>query len=1184
MFRYLYRMLLLFPCICGIFSAVNEAGNVCAGESIVHIGVLARRGPASALRTWAPTAAFLNSQVGEARFDIVPLSYEEIAPAVRDGKISFVIANPSVYTEIKTLYGVSRMATLKALAPGGYSTLFGGVIFCKADRTDLVGLQSLKGKSFTAVDEASLGGWQMAWRELKESGLDPHRDFSRLSFAGTHDEVVYAVLDGRADAGTVATPILEQMIGEGRIAPGMFKVISEQKNDGFPFLHSTRLYPEWPFAKLKNTPDSLAEKVAIALMSMPAGSEAAQAASCAGWTVPLDYGVVEECLMALHIGIYKDYGKVSAAAVLRQYRWQIVSAVAIIIILACLLAFVLHLNKGLNCSKRALQLEIVQRKEAQEAVRRISDQRDLILSSAEEGIFGLDTHGHLTFANPAAARMVGRDATEMLGRSHHEMVHHTKPDGSNYPKEECPIYAVLRDGGASRGAEEVFWRKDGTSFPIEYLSSPILDQGKLVGAVVIFRDITERKEAERALREAMAELQTTNGSLEVAIARANDLAVQAELANMAKSEFLANMSHEIRTPMNGVIGMTALLLDTRLTPEQRQYAELVRSSGENLLHLINDILDFSKIEARKLDLEVLDFDLQATMEDAVEMLAVKAHEKKLELTCLIDPNVPSFLRGDPGRLRQVVVNLAGNALKFTHKGEVSLRVSLDHETDAHATLCVAIRDTGIGIPAARLGALFTAFTQIDGSITRKYGGTGLGLAISKQLVELMGGVISVESEEGKGSTFRFTAVLAKQPYNQSVIPEKRDIAGLRVLVVDDHETNRFLVATLLRSWGCRPDEATDAFAALSLLRDGARCGDPFQIALIELRLPGMDGEELGRRIREDRQISETRMVLMASLGQRGDAARMQRAGFAGYLTKPLRQTSLRELLSLVMGRAETAVGKPQLIITRHTVAESARRGTRILLAEDNPSNQKVAQAILKKLGYRADVVTNGVEAVSALSRIPYDLVLMDCQMPEMDGLEATRLIRDPASGVLNPQTPIVAMTANAMQGDRKRCIDAGMNDYLAKPVKPEELAEVLKRWIHRAPEAGNRKQSREKDPPPAVLVNDGVFHESDLLGRLMGDRELAREIVAGFLEDIPIQVRKLKDMVSRGDAAGARRQAHAIKGAAANIGAPALRKAALELEDKWGAGGLEDGFGMLPLLETEIDRFKHVLEQTGWTG
>jgi CheY-like chemotaxis protein/HPt (histidine-containing phosphotransfer) domain-containing protein len=368
-----------------------------------------------------------------------------------------------------------------------------------------------------------------------------------------------------------------------------------------------------------------------------------------------------------------------------------------------------------------------------------------------------------------------------------------------------------------------------------------------------------------------------------------------------------------------------------------------------------------------------------------------------------------------------------------------------------------------------------------------------------------------------------------------------------------------------------------------LLRNGARCGDPFQIALIELRLPGMDGEELGRRIREDREISKTRMVLMASLGQRGDAARMERAGFAGYLTKPLRQASLRELLSLVMGRAETAVGKSQLIITRHTVAESARRGTRILLAEDNPSNQKVAQAILKKLGYRADVVTNGVEAVSALSRIPYDLVLMDCQMPEMDGLEATRLIRDPASGVLNPQTPVVAMTANAMQGDRKRCMDAGMNDYLAKPVKPEELAEVLERWIHRASEAGSRQKARERGQPSAVPVNDEVFHESDLLGRLMGDRELAREIVAGFLEDVPIQVRKLKDLVSQGDAAGARRQAHAIKGAAANIGAPALRKVALELEDTWGAGRLEDGFGVLPLLETELGRFKHVLEQTGWT-
>jgi PAS domain S-box-containing protein len=844
-------------------------------------------------------------------------------------------------------------------------------------------------------------------------------------------------------------------------------------------------------------------------------------------------------------------------------------------------------------------VDITERKRSEDQMKAANDLLENIFRNSPEGISIVDKHGKFFKWNRTAAEQYGYAFEELEGKSAFKMYE----DAGERDK----MLTELRRKGAIRKYPINVLKKDGSVSPSEVSISLLRNDSEgIIGSVGIARDLSditkamteveasnkrlhqevaERTKVEEALREAMAELETTNQAIEEAIARANTLAVQAELPSIAKSQFLANMSHEIRTPMNGVIGMTGLLLDTELSSEQKRYAKLIRSSGENLLSLINDILDFSKIEARKLDLEILDFDLLTTVEDAAEMLAVRAQEKELELTCLVEPDVPSLLRGDPGRLRQVLVNLASNALKFTHRGEVGIRVSLEQKTDTHATLRLEIRDTGIGIPGDRLGMLFTAFTQVDGSTTRKYGGTGLGLAISKQLAELMGGTIGVESEEGKGSTFWFTAVFARQSEKQPGISEESaDIAGLHVLVVDDHETNRFLVTTLLQSWGCHSSEAVDGQSALDALLDAARRGDPFQIMVTDHQMPGMDGEELARKIMENPEISDTRMVLLSSLGQRMGAARIEQAGFWASLTKPLRQAQLREVLSVVMGREERAYSdmrKP--IATLHADDKSARRSVRILLAEDNTINQEVALAILKKLGYRADVAADGLEAIEALSRVPYDLVLMDCQMPEMDGFEASQRIRDAGSSVLNHRVPIIAMTANAMQGDRERCIDAGMDDYLSKPVQPRELAEALDRWLFSSAKAGDGQKAPPSEEAPAPPADNEVFHESELLERLMDDRDLARTIVAGFLDNIPVQVSKLKEFLSGGDAPGAQRQAHTIKGAAANLGAPALRDVALELEQIGKAGRMGDALDVLPRLETEFERVRRALEQNGWT-
>ncbi len=651
--------------------------------------------------------------------------------------------------------------------------------------------------------------------------------------------------------------------------------------------------------------------------------------------------------------------------------------------------------------------DVTERKLAEEALRQSEERMRSITDSARDAILVMDPQGRISFWNPAAARILGYAPEEAIGMDLHRLF---------VPARFRPAHAAAfpdfqRTGkGAAIGKtlELAALRKDGVEVAVSLSLSAIRREDGW-HALGLIRDISVQKRAE-------AELLETNRHLEEATARANEMASQAKQASQAKSEFLANMSHEIRTPMNGVIGMTGLLMDTELSAEQRQFAEIVRTSSEALLVLINDILDFSKVEARKLDLEMLDFDLRTTLEDVAELLAVRAQERKLNVVCLADPGLPTLLRGDPGRLRQILLNLGGNAVKFTQQGGVTIRAAVAAEDEHRVTVRFAVTDTGIGIPREKQGALFSPFTQVDGSTTRRYGGTGLGLAISRQLAELMGGAIGLESEEGRGSTFWFTAVLEKRPAGSSPEPEPlADLAGVRVLVVDDLDTNALLATTLLKAWGCRFASAADGKAALDRLREAVREGDPYAVALLDKLMPGMDGVELGRRIKESPELRGTRLIMMTSHGERGDAALISQLGFAGYLTKPLRQSQLRECLALVLGRTELPVAASgPALVTRHTVAESRKHRARILLAEDNVTNQLVALKILETLGYRADVVANGREAVSALRDIPYDLVLMDCQMPELDGFAATREIRDPASQVRDHGVPIIAMTAHVM--------------------------------------------------------------------------------------------------------------------------------------------------------------------------
>jgi two-component system sensor histidine kinase/response regulator len=787
---------------------------------------------------------------------------------------------------------------------------------------------------------------------------------------------------------------------------------------------------------------------------------------------------------------------------------------------------------------QAVARNITERKLVQQAIEREREQLRQIVTHAPVAMAMLDREGRHLAHSTRWLRYLGTPDPSVVGRTVGEV-------WPGMPEKYQRVLERALAGEVVSEPEDALEREDGTRVFLRWTVHPWRDtDGAVAGAVLAVQSIDLLVRARQAALEA----------------------------SRLKSEFVANMSHEIRTPMNGVIGMTRLLLDTGLTPEQREYAEVIDGSGRALLEIINDILDFSKIEAGRIDLDNVEFDLRRAVREVLGSFAEAAQAKGLELLCLIRHDVPNALSGDPGRLRQVLTNLVGNAVKFTEQGEVVLRVTLDEPDGDGIVVRFEVRDTGIGIDTDLKSRLFQSFVQADGSATRRYGGTGLGLAISKSLVSLMGGVIDVLSRPGRGSTFWFTVRLERQvPGASAVPPPSARLAGRRVLVVDDNATNRQILKQQLGYWGLRTTTVESGPRALAALRQAAAAGPGFDIAILDMKMPEMDGLVLGRAIKDEPSLAGVKLVLLTSFGQRGHGAEASRIGISAYLTKPVDEADLYDCLVEVMDE-ERRRRAPHLV-TRHSLRELRPVvAARVLVAEDNEVNQKVAVRILEKLGYRVEVAENGQEALEACARTCYDAVLMDGQMPGLDGFEATRLIRERERQAGSARLPIVAMTASAMKGDREKCLEAGMDDYVSKPVTPEALEAVLRRWVGNAAAPAERAAS--------VAPAPGGFLDEAIVGSLMSvddDGSLMDEVVATFLKIAPVRLGAIRK-AARGNAVQLERAAHSFLGSCGNLGCRRMADLCARLEVLGRSGSTEGATDLARALEEEYTAVKPHLE------
>jgi len=805
-----------------------------------------------------------------------------------------------------------------------------------------------------------------------------------------------------------------------------------------------------------------------------------------------------------------------------------------------------------------LSRDITQLKQTEQALRQAEEKYRAIYENSVEGIFQTTRDGHFLSANPALARLYGYGSPEELVVALTDIEHQLYVD----PTRRDEFSQLMRERGEVSGFESQIYRKDRSVIWISESARTVKDaNGNFLYYEGIVEDISVRKQAEierEKAREAALESART------------------------KAQFLANMSHEIRTPMNAITGMTGLLSDTRLTKEQREHVETIRNSTEALLSIINDILDFSKVEAGKLSLELIEFDLREAIESSVEMLAERAHKKNIDLACWMEPDVPAQLRGDPVRLRQILTNLVSNAVKFTEKGEVLVHAKIARVEIGQVLVRFEVTDTGIGIPPEALSRIFQEFTQVDGSTTRKYGGTGLGLTISKQLVSLMNGEIGVQSEPGKGSTFWVQIPLELQAATPELsLPALHEsLKGLRLLLVNHTPSLQRILHQQFAVWGIVDEHAASSAEALQMIVRAAESGDPYPLLLIDVDLPVTDGLSLAQTIKSDARLAASRIVMLTTLLNRLSTQTMKATGIAACLVKPIRQSRLVECLVDVMSASGASSSLGPEATTEAPAILPKESNVRILLAEDNVVNQRVALKQLKKLGFSADAVLNGNEVLSALQKVPYDIIIMDCQMPEMDGYEVTKRIRQSGSDSyihLRSAPYIIALTANAMRGDRERCLSLGMNDYLTKPLHVRDLESVLQRALLRIQPASVAPVPMPEKPLPDLLDRTVINGLKEL--REPGQPDPLRELIELFFRDAEPRLKQMEEAATAGDMARLGAAAHTLKGSASNLGAKRLSALCASLEKQGKAGDATNVTSTLGEVKGEFAAVRELLQQ-----